>query len=58
MVHVISLQIKNLIVYDDLLECFYGILGHVALDRDPAPGYDTTDYINTDCQRQWAKCNR
>ena len=25
----------------DPLECFFGIEGHVALDRNPGPGYNT-----------------
>ena len=29
------------LVWFNLLECFFGSEGHVALDRNPGPGYDT-----------------
>ena len=32
-------KIKNMIIIP--LKCFFGILFHVALDRNPGPGYNT-----------------
>ena len=32
---------KYILIWFNPLKCFFGSEGHVALDRNPGPGYDT-----------------